>query len=106
MTSINIFSPYFMVIYVTSTVRVTNWMSYDASANHDDGTMNKMTNHDQQLTVPRYLVNVSFLQMNAISIYFSLPKILLSISDLLIPSSLLIFPITFLNCELNYSSEV
>ena len=32
-----------MVIYVTSTVRVTYWMSYDASANHD-GTMN---NHDE-----------------------------------------------------------
>ena len=62
--SINIFSPYFMVIYVTSTVRVTYWMSYDASANHD-GTMNKVANHDQQLTVPRYLVNVSFFHVNA-----------------------------------------
>ncbi len=68
MASINIFSPYFMVIYVTSTVRVTNWMSHDASANHD-GTTNKMTNHDQQLTVPRYAINVSFLRVYGINIH-------------------------------------
>ena len=69
-----------MVIYVTSTVRVTVCRMYvcpmtRVPINHD-GTMNKVTNHDQQLTVPRYLVNVSFFSCKCLAFIFTLEDII------------------------------